>query len=322
MQALAMAKLVKPFMEIFNGQQDRVWIDTGTVDRNGRMVCEVPSRRPTVQDFYDHLTGRNEIAIGTYHYRDGMQSCYACIDIDDGSLLAVAKLTKAAHLLGLHAMTEISKGKGFHVWFFFKGIMPAVVVRNMLIKVCKVAEYEYDELYPKQIAGDVLGNVVRLPYAGRLPEKHRFFDEHGEFMTLDEFVSGVLWNRTSHIADVASMLELEIQIGEVGQTYVAWDGKIKESLMSKDFYQIFMGKMDVTTQRNNQFHSVANYLLSDTGARMDEGTCLQTLERIYEMQVPDKAGFPMSEVASILRSASIRRTKTRKARAEAPASTP
>jgi hypothetical protein len=312
MKTLGIANLVVPFAKVFQGQWDLVWIDTGRFrSGDGRLICEVPSRAPTTDDWFNHLSGRDGIAIGTYCYKDGMQSSYGCIDIDDGSISSVSSLKIASNSLGLEPMIELSKGKGYHVWFFFQGLMQASKVRNMLIQVCKVAEYEYDELFPKQTTGDNKGNVMRLPYAGRLPERHRFFDDDGQLLDLRQFLGSVKFNSHSDIIRVADLLEesldLELSLVEHEEPR-PWDGRVSTKLEGKDFYEVYLGRKDIESgQRNRQFHTLSMYLVSETGARLSYDGAIEILGRVYELQTPDKAGFSFNEVEGTLKSAMVRK---------------
>lgn len=125
--------------------------------------------RPTVDVVKRHLLG--ERPIGIYPIGDDGNVRWTCIDIDYDDI-GLAKKLKASiyHAVGLTAWVERSRSKGYHVWTFIDGCIPARVARAAMHTICNRVGYDPKEVNPKQDALEPgsFGNYVRLPYPGGL----------------------------------------------------------------------------------------------------------------------------------------------------------
>jgi hypothetical protein len=125
-----------------------------------------------------HLTNA-DAPIGVYPLCPDTHHVYwGCVDFDEGdeeSLIHAKNLELALDRMGAKGWIERSRSKGYHVWVFFTGGLPAADVRNGLLAMCQVVNAPIKEINPKQteLTGRGWGNGVRLPYpAGRQPDRN------------------------------------------------------------------------------------------------------------------------------------------------------
>lgn len=153
--------LVHRFAVLFAGRTDAHGTDSGGCVRGA----------VTGATYHAHLVG--EEAIGIYPLVDG-HVVWGCTDIDLGferSLPMARNLRRALALLGITSWIERSRSKGWHVFVFAAGWLPAEHMRNALLFAHGVAGVPAKEVNPKQINGVELGNYLRLPYPGAWSEK-------------------------------------------------------------------------------------------------------------------------------------------------------
>lgn len=95
---------------------------------------------------------------------------WGCSDIDVDDEPLAWNLRAVLDALGITAWVERSRSKGFHVWVFADGWVPAATMRRALLAVHQIADIPAKEVNPKQeqLADGQLGNYVRLPYPGWL----------------------------------------------------------------------------------------------------------------------------------------------------------
>ncbi len=100
------------FMRLFTGRDDVY----GTYSYNTGKAWQV-KYSPGTRVYLNHLKGKSPLAI--YPLVDGSMSRFAVIDFDepDGNLPKDAVCCAAQH--GFKPVVELSRGKGFHLWFLF-----------------------------------------------------------------------------------------------------------------------------------------------------------------------------------------------------------
>ena len=122
-----------------------------------------------------HLTGRKPYGVYLL-VKDKTQAVPVDLDTDDAS--PVLEFRKAAQHYGIPAYIERSKSKGYHVWVFFGGPVPAWKARLVVKKILDEIGQPNTEVFPKQ---DVLqegqsGNFINAPFFGKLvPEGRTVF---------------------------------------------------------------------------------------------------------------------------------------------------
>ena len=152
------------FMGLFEGNAHCY----GSGGEQGRCVWQ----QPTFHTFDNHLLG--EEPIGIYPVLvEKLQCKWGCIDIDVDDFGIAQKLVQELDKAGISGIVELSRSKGYHVWVFSSGWVPANVMRTALLAARQLAglEDDVDEVNPKQTDFPMLpnglpspGNYVRLPY--------------------------------------------------------------------------------------------------------------------------------------------------------------
>jgi hypothetical protein len=147
--------------------------------------------------------------LGTYcPAADGL-TVFACIDCDGSGhsspladpLAAALAVVEALRRAGLPAYLERSKGgKGWHVWVFFAGPLPACIVRRVLFALLPAdlplagggfADARANvgvEVFPKQDRHDYMGNQVWLPGWHGAEWPNNQFHRRAEDGTLEPYV--------------------------------------------------------------------------------------------------------------------------------------
>lgn len=163
------------FQHLFRGRRD-VW---------GKVHGEAVKGEPlTDQHWVDHLYGGGSLGIYPIvpvplvehpGVPDGaLAVAWGCTDIDmaedpEASLPLAVNMHRALSAMDVTAWIERTKGKGFHVWVFVHGWVPANTMRECLLAAHQVAGVAPSEVNPKQVSTDHLkvglGNYVNLPYA-------------------------------------------------------------------------------------------------------------------------------------------------------------
>jgi hypothetical protein len=100
------------------------------------------------------------------------------VDFDDADACPPVELINAASHYGLPAYLEISKSKGFHVWFFFSEFgVKAIKARALIKRMLQELGYPDTELFPKQDSlsegTTFFGNFINAPLLGGLMEEGR-----------------------------------------------------------------------------------------------------------------------------------------------------
>ena len=180
--------LTRQFQYLFRGRDD-LW---------GAIHGEAMRSKVTPELWTAHLYGEGSLGIYPLLKRaDGTPIvAWGCTDIDNGyeaSLPLARNLVRTLKLLGITAWCERTKGKGFHVWVFVEGYVPAQQMRDALLFAHQVAGVAPTEVNPKSNHGGKQGNgnYVNLPYAKTFADEGRrvvLDPDSGMPMPLDEFV--------------------------------------------------------------------------------------------------------------------------------------
>jgi hypothetical protein len=160
-------------------------------------------REPITQKLVgQHLDGTNGIGIYPIRFKDDDPYVHwGCCDIDTGDWGEAYMLAVALKGMGFVPHIERSRSKGWHIWIFIDGWVPAAMMRRALKMAYLAIDLPAKEANPKQetLRPDQLGNYVRLPYKGGLystPERQVMtagWDRHSdgtpipfeEFMGID-----------------------------------------------------------------------------------------------------------------------------------------
>lgn len=185
---------VTQFYRTFEGRDDAWGGD------EGRAIWQ-PVTRPLVER---HLTGQQGIGIYPIRQRateaDPLMVRWGCCDIDTGDWTEAWRLGYALEGMGMLPWIERSRSKGWHIWVFADGWVPAWQMRRTLKVAYSAIGLPAREANPKseKLRPNQLGNYVRLPYkgwftAGNKPHRQvmmKNFDRHqdGTVMDIDEFL--------------------------------------------------------------------------------------------------------------------------------------
>lgn len=152
-----MDDVVELFAALFAGRTDAY----GTWEGG----CE---RSPVTYSHYlKHLWGQEYI--GIYPLTDDDMVVWGCADIDIPDLDQARNIQMAFAVKGIDSWVERTV-KGYHVWVFADGKVPAATMRRALLVAHAVAHAPAKEINPKQEQARGFGNYVRLPYPGALME--------------------------------------------------------------------------------------------------------------------------------------------------------
>ncbi|MEM1355032.1 MAG: hypothetical protein AAGH88_09125 [Planctomycetota bacterium] len=149
------------FRGCFSGRTDAY----GTYDPATGRVRAVKAK-VTRQVLLDHLRGRQPYGV---YLLTGDTTRAAAIDFDHDDLNPVRECVGQARHYGLQGYVERSKRKGYHVWFFFQGLVPAIKARRVLSMLLDDIGQPGVEVFPKQDAidpGKQMGNFINAPLFG------------------------------------------------------------------------------------------------------------------------------------------------------------
>ena len=184
------------FAEIFKGNT-KACGRLGDINGGGRWE-HIPL---TVKEYEKHLNGTSyKDSLGICPILDDGTVLFVAIDVDaeneeDKSELAIRAYEVKMYLedFGITAYIEISKGKGYHIWVFFKESVTALKARKLVrIAWKEVVGGPIPEIFPKQNNLNTdkgFGNYINLPYfPPHSNSKRRVFVNGGEYYTLEEFL--------------------------------------------------------------------------------------------------------------------------------------
>lgn len=168
---VAVVNIVADLLHLFRGNPAAVGLDDAGRGAPGPLRLDPDHAQGEWTILMErHLAGT--IGIGVYpfnHAKDGV--AWGCVDLDEGELASwslATDLRMGLHELGVTGFIERSRSKGYHVWVFFGGWVPAPLVRRLLVGTCQAVGAPTREVNPKSEAlqPGQLGNFVRLPYKG------------------------------------------------------------------------------------------------------------------------------------------------------------
>lgn len=145
---------------------------------------EMETRRGQIKTVQLQAHLRGEIRIGAHCLGTDSSVMWACVDIDADRLPAgitseeaVRRVIARLEATGFSCLVEKSKSRGYHVWIFFGGPVPAWKVRGCLAGLLAEEGLPDLEVFPKQNyvedTKDKLGNFVWLPWHGKSVKEGR-----------------------------------------------------------------------------------------------------------------------------------------------------
>lgn len=179
------------FLDLFFGRRDV----------HGRLTDKpFQSKTPlNEQCIKDHLNG--DYSVGVYPIVDGSLVKFFVLDFDehDETLrerifpFIVELKNSIANNYDLPGYLERSKGKGYHLWYFFEDLIDAKKIRMIFKHFLKdyqwrdvdpkQGDFHYPEFFPKQdsVEEDEYGNFIFLPLQGKFVKlgKTKFVDDAG-----------------------------------------------------------------------------------------------------------------------------------------------
>jgi hypothetical protein len=193
-------------------EQDFITLFRGRGDVYGHEEGRCVKEQLTSAVFHDHLYGDNPIGVYPMVPHNGQYYVvWGCCDIDYESYDAASKIQQALAAVNVTSWIERSRSKGYHVWVFANGLVPASDMRRMLLLAHQVADVPAREVNPKQetLGFGQYGNYVRLPYPLSHVSTHRrvVLRDEQEHYELPLFVSMAMDTRTNpqHIHEIAAM---------------------------------------------------------------------------------------------------------------------
>lgn len=200
--------------------------------------------------FRRHLMG--EEMIGVYplmQWKGTSWVTWGCSDIDVDDLDAARNLQTAFMAKGIVSWVEKTR-KGYHVWVFADGLVPASIMRRAFLAAHEAINYPAKEVNPKQeSAGSGFGNYVRLPYPGimsYIPENRYVLDDEDKYMEFGNFLDQAnayratmyeleqianLWKppQRNHIMNLETNADVRSVLKKVGPVpYIMWrDGPME-----------------------------------------------------------------------------------------------
>lgn len=167
-------------MERFRGSEAAY----GTYCPNTGRAWQIKAR-PTQTIYQQHLNGIAPLAIYPLVRKSSVN--FAVIDFDekDGNLPKDAVRCASHH--GFYPLVEVSRGKGYHLWFFFTQPVEAWKARALLSTLLSEIEYPNAEVFPKQDAvRNGVGNCINLPLFGKLTAQQKTVFVNGHFQPLKD----------------------------------------------------------------------------------------------------------------------------------------
>ena len=178
------------FRRLFvRGQMD--YFGTYFLDSGRYMVRKEPI---TVRVIQRHLDG--EIPLGVFPLV-GDQIAWAVVDFDSPDQARVVAFRDETRRHGLFPYVERSKGKGWHVWFFFEEMVEAKPVVTCLRAILAAQNLSAVEVFPKQYSLEpgAFGSFVNCPLFGALTPQGRTVFVRDDFQAYPDqwaFLASVL----------------------------------------------------------------------------------------------------------------------------------
>jgi len=127
----------------------------------------------TDQVILNHLSGKQSYGV---YLLTGDKTRALAVDFDIDDIGKPVAFVDYACKYEIPAYVERSKSKGYHVWFFFQGAVPAFKARLVTSRILENMGMEAVEVFPKQDALDTnvtYGNYINAPLFGPLVAKGR-----------------------------------------------------------------------------------------------------------------------------------------------------
>ncbi|MEM9416316.1 MAG: hypothetical protein AAGA29_12690 [Planctomycetota bacterium] len=165
--------------------------------------------------YLDHLRGRRPL--GIYPLVED-RVWFAAIDLDEPDPEPVCELVRLGQGLGLNPLVEVSKSKGFHLWFFADDNgWPAARIRTLLRWMTAEINRPAIEVFPKQdrLGPEGFGNFIYLPLDGRLvPQSRTVFVEPSRWMPPVQDQWSALASRSRYSADHLKRITTDLDLSE------------------------------------------------------------------------------------------------------------
>jgi hypothetical protein len=189
--------LLDIFATLFSGRTDAYGSWEGGCERS-------PVSRST---YAKHLWGQEYV--GIYPLTDDDCVTWGCADIDTPDIDQARNIQMAFAVKGIDSWIERTV-KGYHVWVFADGKVPAATMRRAMLVAYSVVHAPAKEINPKQERARGLGNYVRLPYPGaclELPSSRYMLANDESPYPLKEFVSDAYESRAK-LAQLTPLAEM------------------------------------------------------------------------------------------------------------------
>lgn len=259
-------KQVMEFADLFHGRNDAYF------DGKGARWS-----KPTIGLYQRHLEGSIE-GIGTYPVTDDALCRWSCIDLDGDQYTfdSASEVEAVWTYYGVKAWIERSRSKGWHIWTFSDGWIPAAIMRNAGLQVASIAKLpKGTEVNPKNDAPWKLSrglvNTVRLPYAGRAKPQRQVMVEASTALALsaEGFTSQARQARSAPavLRTIAGLWTAARATEALTERYRALLGTGPATLLAygsrsnQDALQILTGKRNVMAhERDNQLYTLARLM--------------------------------------------------------------
>lgn len=302
------------FTELFDGRRDVVGGENG--------LC-IHKPADADDDWWRHmmeahLRNGGAQAVGTYPLRSDGTARWGCVDVDVEDRVLTQAVYAELWDLGVKPYVEISRSKGYHVWWFYPEFIPGWIARVLGLTVCDRLNVEL-ECNPKQFeleAGKV-GNYVRSPYPGYITDRHthdrRVFMENGQLLSLDEFLQTVEFSHAaasrtaaiqSPLCPVEYVLGVKLPVFAGGPSR-GFTGPSNASNQAA-FDIAFRGAPVRKGERDNQLYTVANLMWA---CCLNEEEAIGRMTTIHAQQVEEAHTYALG--AAIDKVRNVYRTRGR-----------
>lgn len=289
------------FHDIFDGRNDIIGGENGRCIKHAE---EDPESVLTDRQWFClrsdlHLNGDGE-PMGVYPMRPDGTARWGCIDVDAEDRILTQAVYAELWDLGVHPYVEVSRSKGYHVWWFYPEFIPGWIIRVLGLHVCDKLNVTL-ECNPKQfnLEDGKLGNYVRLPYPhGYLSNGRRVFIENGEFLSRQEFCEQVKFShpaasRSSAISSPLCPVEYVLGVklpSFPGGPRTARTGASAANQQAA-FNVAFRGQQVKVGERDNQLFTAANVMWA---CGLSETEAMGRMTEVWMNQVEDRHTFPQS----------------------------
>lgn len=190
--------IILKFAHLFHGRLDAYGTETGGCER-----ASLPTWEGYIDRVYAHLNGNTPLGVYPMVPDTGSHVVrWGCVDFDEGvevSFVHAMNLKNTLAVLGVTAFVERSRSKGYHVWVFVDGHVPAITMRRALLGATQIAQAPLKEINPKSefLVDGKIGNYVRLPYPKGCGDRRVVVDDNDNRMRMSDFVAAASSSLTS-----------------------------------------------------------------------------------------------------------------------------